>query len=119
MRISDWSSDVCSSDLISCLQTDHGEILLSPGDEYCTDDTAYQRFRGIVRNPLVQGLFLSLNIGLRRGIADWARNRSMMANRRTPRSIMDVSPSAIEHAFTRSGLPPMVHGHPPRPGVHP
>jgi len=33
------------------LATDGGSVLLSHGDEYCTDDAAYQQFRAMVRNP--------------------------------------------------------------------
>lgn len=104
--------DVCH------LGTDCGDILLSHGDEYCVDDAAYQRFRRIVRNRLVQSLFLSLGMGPRRKIADWARRRSMAANRRKPVDIMDVSAPAVTRAFVRSGLSTMVHGHTHRPAVH-
>src|SRR5690606_37863517 len=51
-----------------CLNTDYGRVLLSHGDEYCTADPGYQRFRRIVRNPLVQKLFMGLSLKLRRGI---------------------------------------------------
>lgn len=100
------------------LQTGFGDLLLSHGDEYCTDDKAYQRFRRVVHNPLVQGLFLSLNTQLRLKIAGLARRRSTSANRQKPKAIMDVSPQAIEQAFARSGLRTMVHGHTHRPAVH-
>src|SRR3546814_200242 len=126
MRISDWSSDVCSSDLVGaqvlpdqvCLNTDAGAILLSHGDEYCTADRNYQRFRRIVRCPAVQWLFLKLSLRARRGIADLARKRSMASNRDKPVSIMDVSPSAIERAFSSVDADIMIHGHTHRPAMH-
>lgn len=101
-----------------CLDTDYGRILLSHGDEYCTADPGYQRFRRIVRNPVVQKLFLALSLKLRRGIADWARQRSMAANRYKSLSIMDVNQAAIEQALRDSGVATMVHGHTHRPAVH-
>jgi UDP-2,3-diacylglucosamine hydrolase len=101
-----------------CLITDFGQILLSHGDEYCTADTGYQRFRKLVRYPLVQGLFLSLSLNLRGKIAGWARNRSKASNRYKTIRVMDVTPSAIEHAFSTSGIATMVHGHTHRPAVH-
>ena len=100
------------------LACDCGEILLSHGDEYCIDDKGYQRFRRIVRNPLIQGMFLSLGLRTRQRIAAWARRRSMTANRNKPADIMDVSPQAITRAFEQSGLDTMVHGHTHRPAVH-
>src|SRR5690606_10130653 len=36
-------------DAPAVLDTDAGAILLAHGDEFCTDDLAYQRFRRIVR----------------------------------------------------------------------
>lgn len=102
-----------------CLVTDYGNILLSHGDEYCTTDAGYQRFRRLVRRPMVQKLFLSLSLKQRLAIADWARKRSMAANRDKPQSIMDVSPDAIAQAFRDSGINTLVHGHTHRPAIHP
>lgn len=101
-----------------CLTTDCGDLLLSHGDEYCTEDRAYQRFRRIVRNAAVQRLFLGLGRGARRAIARWARARSMSANRSKNSLIMDVSPRAVARAYERSGVDLMVHGHTHRPAVH-
>lgn len=100
------------------LQTDSHVVLLSHGDEYCTADKNYQRFRRIVRCPAVQGLFLSLSLARRRRIANWARNRSKQSNQHKPAQIMDVDPNAIEKAWSSSGLNTMVHGHTHRPAVH-
>lgn len=100
------------------LHTDAGTILLTHGDEYCTADPAYQRFRRIVRQPGVQRLFLGLSLKLRRGIADWARRRSMASNRYKAATIMDVDPQAIAQAYARHGVDTLVHGHTHRPGTH-
>ncbi len=102
----------------ACLLTDSGQVLLSHGDEYCTADRAYQRLRRIVRNPMVQKALLSLSLKLRSGIADWARKRSMAANRDKSAGIMDVDPGAIEQAFLDSGVGVLVHGHTHRPAIH-
>lgn len=101
-----------------CLETDAGKILLSHGDEYCIADRGYQRFRRVVRCPAVQWLFLRLSLSARRGIADLARERSMASNRHKSMDIMDVSPSAIEKAFSEADADIMVHGHTHRPQVH-
>jgi UDP-2,3-diacylglucosamine hydrolase len=100
------------------LQTSYGPVLVTHGDQYCTDDTAYQRFRTVVRNPLVQKMFLSRSIPTRMAIADKARGKSMAANRGKPEEIMDVNPRAIEQAFRDSGVRLMVHGHTHRPARH-
>lgn len=100
------------------LETDSGAILLSHGDEYCTADRGYQRFRRIVRCPAVQATFLALSLKTRRGIANWARQRSMRANREKSTYVMDVSPDAIERAFTGNTITTLVHGHTHRPAIH-
>lgn len=102
----------------ACLQTDIGPILLSHGDEYCTGDTGYQRFRRIVRNPLIQRLYLGLSLKVRRAIAKWARQRSQHHNQYKRTEIMDVDPTTIEAAFIESGCVIMVHGHTHRPALH-
>lgn len=100
------------------LSTDHGTILLSHGDQYCTADKGYQRFRRLVRNPVVQRMFLSLGLPMRNRVAEWARGRSMASNQHKIMSIMDVAPDAIEQALGEAGLTTIVHGHTHRPGVH-
>jgi len=100
------------------LETDAGEVLLTHGDQYCTDDVSYQRFRRLVRCPAIQALFMLLSLDARRGIANWARKRSMASNAVKSRTIMDVNPDAIAQAFQQSGVRVMVHGHTHRPAVH-
>lgn len=101
-----------------CLQTDIGPVLLSHGDEYCTADVNYQRFRRVVRNPVVQRLFLRLSLRMRRAIANWARNRSQRGNQYKPVAIMDVNPVTIQAVFRESDCNIMVHGHTHRPAIH-
>jgi UDP-2,3-diacylglucosamine hydrolase len=102
----------------TCLDTDAGGILLAHGDEYCTDDVHYQRFRRVVHTPWVQSVFLVLPLGLRRAIARGARARSRQARHRKTLRIMDVQPQAIEQALREAGCTQMIHGHTQRPAVH-
>lgn len=100
------------------LQTDAGTVLLAHGDEFCTADSRYQRFRRLVRRPAVQKAFLALPLTLRRGIAKWARQRSMQANQYKSAEIMDVEPQAVAAALRSTGARTLVHGHTHRPGRH-
>ncbi len=101
------------------LETDAGPILLAHGDEYCTADAGYQRFRRLVRKPSVQRAYLSLPLSLRQGIANWARRRSMHSNQYKSTQIMDVTPAAIEQALREAGASVLIHGHTHRPARHP
>lgn len=100
------------------LQTDFGPVLLSHGDEYCTDDAAYQQFRAMVRNPQWQEQFLAKSIPERLKMAQEARGESMAANQTKSMEIMDVNPQAVEQALRESGARVMVHGHTHRPARH-
>jgi len=101
------------------LNTDTGLVLLAHGDQYCTADAGYQRFRRLVRRPGVQRAYLALPLRARQGIAAWARRRSMHSNQYKSREIMDVEPDAIAQALREAGTAMLIHGHTHRPARHP
>ncbi len=92
--------------------------LLAHGDQYCTEDLPYQRWRRFSRNRLAQWLFLKLPPERRRRIAGGLRNGSTTAKRAKASDIMDVTPAAIEAAFHRRAVQRMIHGHTHRPAEH-
>ena len=100
------------------LETSAGNVLFSHGDEYCTDDHSYQRFRYWVRKRWVQRIFLAFNLRQRQKWAGIARTRSMQSNQYKPPQIMDVNAQAVQEAFERSGATLMVHGHTHRAAIH-
>ena len=99
------------------IHTDYGTILFTHGDELCTDDRAYQRFRSIVRNPVVQKLFFSLGTDLRERIARMARRRSMQANKTKRAEIMNVNAGAVKDMFMNYEIKTLVHDHTHRPAI--
>jgi UDP-2,3-diacylglucosamine hydrolase len=92
--------------------------LLTHGDEFCTDDVDYQRFRTWSRNPRSQRRLLRLPYPVRRLIAAWLRRGSRAATARKPESILDVSAGAVEQAFRTHRVARIVHGHTHRPARH-
>ena len=102
------------------LSTDAGDVLASHGDEYCTDDLTYQRFKHWVRKPWLQSIFLGLGLGLRKRIANHARKKSQ-ANHHAygaNNPIMDVNPNAVNQALQHYGSQFVIHGHTHRPACH-
>lgn len=93
-------------------------FLLAHGDEYCTDDISYQRFRAIVHNRFIQFLFLSLPLSTRRNIAKFARNKSKSARHKKPNNVMDVNQLAIKSALKQANTSIIIHGHTHRPAIH-
>lgn len=92
--------------------------LLLHGDELCTGDADYQRYRAWVRDPARLRRFLALPWPVRRAVAAWLRRRSRIATRDKPDEIMDVSDDAVVRAFRDTGTTRMVHGHTHRPATH-
>lgn len=92
--------------------------LLTHGDELCTDDTAYQRFRLRSRTPEWREWALRKPYWLRRAMALYARLRSRRATAGKTESIMDVNPGAVAEAFRAHGVRRMIHGHTHRPACH-
>ncbi|MDO4907550.1 UDP-2,3-diacylglucosamine diphosphatase [Neisseria sp.] len=94
--------------------------LISHGDEMCTDDVSYQRFRRIIRNPLLQKLLLALPQSRRRKIAAKIRAASKgkkQAVGYTP--VSDVTGQGVQAALNdHPQTEALIHGHTHRPAVH-
>ena len=88
------------------------------GDVLCTDDTAYQNFRAMVRNPVWQRDFLSRPLEVRRALAAQVREESRNRGQAMAPAITDVNAAAVESAFHEHGVPRMIHGHTHRPDIH-
>lgn len=101
-------------------------VLLSHGDQFCTDDKAYQKFRLESRSEAWQNNFLALPLQQRIAIAKAMRKESAMHKSTSELSIMDVNAHAVEQTFKgrwpdghfigKNGV--IVHGHTHRPAVH-
>lgn len=92
--------------------------LLTHGDELCTDDHAYQRYRAWMRDPVHQRRLLRLPYPLRRRVAAWMRRKSRSETARKPESILDVNAAAVEDALRRHRVTRIIHGHTHRPARH-
>jgi UDP-2,3-diacylglucosamine hydrolase len=100
------------------LDTAQGAILLTHGDELCTDDHDYQRFRAMVRNPAWQAQFLKEPMEVRLALAQQMRLTSKSAMQAKSADIMDVNPEAIKALFHQTGIATLIHGHTHRPNLH-
>lgn len=101
------------------LQTDHHHIVLTHGDELCTDDKSYQAFRRKVRNKKIQKLFLKLPILWRQRIAGGLRKKSANTQKNTVNyAISDVNESSCIQLLEQHKQRVLVHGHTHRPAIH-
>ncbi|WP_392566990.1 UDP-2,3-diacylglucosamine diphosphatase [Utexia brackfieldae] len=93
-------------------------ILILHGDQLCTDDAAYQRFRRIVHNRLWQNCFLLLPAIFRQYIARRLRNRSRERNSQKADDVMDVNAQAVNDIMTKYRADILIHGHTHRPASY-
>lgn len=97
----------------------HGTpTLLMHGDQLCTDDVAYQRYRDWWAVPANRRRFLALPYVVRRGVVGLLRGASKRANAGKPESIMDVNSDAVVAALREHGVSRFIHGHTHRPARH-
>ena len=93
------------------------QVLISHGDELCTDDHAYQRFRRQARSTFWRALFLALPLSVRKYLANHLRSRSRIETALKPEDITDVNEQTVEEAFVEHRVATMIHGHTHRPGI--
>lgn len=96
-----------------------GDILLSHGDLFCTDDLAYQDVRKLLRSDEWQQELMAKSLAERQQIGQQMRAQSMQANANKSTQIMDVNATAIAEAMQISGATTLIHGHTHRPGDYP
>ncbi|MBO9479946.1 UDP-2,3-diacylglucosamine diphosphatase [Salinisphaera sp. G21_0] len=94
------------------------KILLMHGDSLCTADKQYQRYRKIIRNPLVMALLRMTPLSYRKNLGRKIRQKSKAAKIGKALDIMDVTRSEVVEAMERFGVDTLIHGHTHRPDIH-
>jgi len=92
--------------------------LIMHGDELCTGDVGYQRFREWSHDRRRQRRFLMLPYAVRLAVGRWARRKSGVEKATKSETIMDVEPAAVEAALREASVTRLVHGHTHRPARH-
>ncbi len=100
------------------IDTPIGPALLLHGDDLCTDDVEYLKFRDMVRQASWQRDFLGKTLPERRAFAEQARQQSQQATSTKENSIMDVNADAVKRRLIETGQTLMIHGHTHRPRIH-
>jgi len=93
-------------------------ILLAHGDQFCTQDVAYQQFRALVRDSQWQREFLTKPLQERRAIAAQLRAKSKEANSLKAEDIMDVTSVEVDTVLEKYQCSVLIHGHTHRPARH-
>lgn len=101
---------------IALLNTGSLKIRMEHGDALCTDDVSYQRFKKIIRNPLLVAFLRKTPLSFREKLVNGFRKRSHDSKEFKSYEIMDVNQTAVEQALQRVDL--LIHGHTHRPAIH-
>ncbi|WII92516.1 UDP-2,3-diacylglucosamine diphosphatase [Kingella negevensis] len=99
----------------------HGKtLLLTHGDEMCTEDTSYLRYRKIMRCKIVQKILLALPYRKRKQIAENLRAASQRKKQNAQAyAISDVTEQGVQAALNRfPDTQIVIHGHTHRPAKH-
>jgi UDP-2,3-diacylglucosamine hydrolase len=97
----------------------YGEpTLLTHGDELCTRDVEYQKFRKKSRGWWWPKLMLALPLSLRRRLARRGRQTSKEKQANLKPEIMDVTPSEVVKVMEKYQVKRLIHGHTHRPNIH-
>jgi len=92
--------------------------LLLHGDQLCTGDTDYIKFRQQVRSPQWQQQVLSQPLDARRMLAAQLREKSQEMNSLKSEGIMDVTQSEVVKVMQQADVKRLIHGHTHRPARH-
>lgn len=91
-------------------------IRLEHGDALCTDDVEYQRFKRIIRNPVLLGFLKLFPFYLKRRLANYARRKSQIRQQNAHYQPVDVNQAEVFKQIQNVDL--LIHGHTHRPAIH-
>ncbi len=97
------------------------EIIVLHGDTLCVQDVKYQRYRRIIRNPLILSCLRSLPKALRYKIAVRLREASKKSHEKRhlyQKYTVDVSDNEVEALLSQYSASIMIHGHTHKPNTH-
>ena len=100
------------------LETNKHQYVLTHGDELCTDDQSYQQMKSILQHPITKAFFVRLPKKWRLKLSGQLRQKSIKAQQKKTKEIMDVNPSAVNELMKKYPSSDLVHGHTHRLNTH-
>ncbi|KAA8730970.1 UDP-2,3-diacylglucosamine diphosphatase [Acinetobacter qingfengensis] len=91
-------------------------IRIEHGDALCTDDIAYQKFKSVIRNPIILNFLKILPFYLKRKLADYFRRKSQQRQTQTHYQPIDVNFQEVDRQMQQINI--LIHGHTHRPAIH-
>ena len=93
------------------LEQNSKKFLLIHGDSLCTDDVNYQKLKKVLRNPIIQFVFLSLPKTFRLKLTGQLRKKSLEAQSYKSEELMDVNLVSTDLLMSSHPGFDLIHGH--------
>ena len=100
------------------LEHNSKKYLLIHGDSLCTDDINYQKLKKVLRNPIIQFIFLNLSKNMRLKLTGQLRKKSIEAQAYKSEKIMDINQNATDLLMSQYPGYDLIHGHTHRQNTH-
>ena len=100
------------------LEQNSKKFLLIHGDSLCTDDVNYQKFKKVLRNPIIQFIFLNLPKNFRLKLTGQLRKKSIEAQSYKSEELMDVNQVSTDLLMSNYPGFDLIHGHTHRQKTH-
>jgi UDP-2,3-diacylglucosamine hydrolase len=100
------------------LDNNSKKYLLIHGDSLCTDDINYQRLKKVLRNPIIQFIFLNLSKKTRLKLTGQLRKKSIEAQAYKSEKIMDINQNTTDLLMSKYPGYDLIHGHTHRQKTH-
>jgi len=100
------------------LEQNSKKFLLIHGDRLCTDDVNYQKLKKVLRNPIIQFIFLNLPKNFRLKLTGQLRKKSIEAQSYKSEELMDVNQVSTDLLMSRYPGFDLIHGHTHRQNTH-
>ena len=100
------------------LEQNSKKFLLIHGDSLCTDDVNYQKLKKVLRNPIIQFVFLSLPKTFRLKLTGQLRKKSIEAQSYKSEELMDVNQVSTDLLMSSHPGFDLIHGHTHRKNTH-
>ena len=100
------------------LEHNSKKYLLIHGDSLCTDDINYQKLKKVLRNPIIQFIFLNLSKNMRLKLTGQLRKKSIGAQAYKSEKIMDVNQNTTDLLMSKYPGYDLIHGHTHRQKTH-
>ena len=92
--------------------------LLIHGDTLCSDDIAYQRFKRLIRHPVIKKIILGLNHSMRAWLGQTLSQKSKKAQANKSLAIMDANIPTTQTLMQDYPDTHLIHGHTHRQHIH-